>query len=403
MPVGLGPLPELLPIKGVRLGVACAAIKKPDHPDLTLMELAAGTRVAAVFTRNRFRAAPVQIALRHLTAAAPRWLLINTGNANAGTGARGLADAERCCGGVAELADMPIESVLPFSTGVIGEPLAVDRLVGALPQAMDALRPDGWAQAAGAILTTDTLPKASSREVTLSGGRIRLTGMAKGAGMIRPDMATMLAFLATDAGLEQELLDGALRKAVRYSFNRITVDGDTSTNDACVLAATGGSGVRVDSDDDRRLFQEALDSLCRELAQAVVRDGEGVTRFITIEVRGGGSERESEAVAYTIAHSPLVKTAAFAGDPNWGRILAAIGRSGIDDLDVGRVCIWLDDYLIAENGGRAADYLESEAARRMAREQVTIGVDLGRGEAAATVWTTDFSYEYVRINAEYRT
>ena len=403
MPVGLGPLPALAPIDGIRLGVARAGIKKPDHDDLAVLELAAGTRVAGVFTRNRFCAAPVQVARRHLAAASPRLLVINTGNANAGTGTRGLADAEACCRAAAELAGVDPAQVLPFSTGVIGEPLPVDRLLVGLPRALADLRPDGWVTAAAAILTTDTLPKAASRSVHLAGGAVRLTGMAKGAGMIRPDMATMLAFVTTDAALDGDVLEACLAEAVRYTFNRITIDGDTSTNDACVLAATGASGVDVAGEADRRRFIEALTDLCRELAQAIVRDGEGVTRFITVAVRGGRAESECEAVAYTIAHSPLVKTAAFAGDPNWGRILAAIGRSDIGDLDVSRVRIRLNDYLIAEQGARAEGYDEAEAARRMAAEEVTIGVDLGRGEAEATVWTTDFSYEYVRINAEYRT
>ncbi len=402
MSVGLGPLPALAPVPGVRLGVACAGIKKPDHPDLTLIELAPGTRIAAVFTRNRFCAAPVHVAREHLSRTLPRYLLVNTGNANAGTGARGLEDARRCCRAVAELTGVDVAAVLPFSTGVIGEPLPVDRMLAGLPACLEDLREDGWAAAAEAILTTDTLPKACSRTVTLDKGSVRITGMAKGSGMIRPDMATMLAFITTDAVVHDVDLDAFLRQAVQVSFNRITVDGDTSTNDACVLAATAASNVPLAGDGDRERFLEALTDLCRELAQAIVRDGEGVTRFITVAVDGGATEAESEAVAYTIAHSPLVKTAAFAGDPNWGRILAAIGRAGIDDLAVESVRIWLDDYLIAEHGGRATGYREEEAARRMAGEEVTIGVDLGRGTARTTVWTTDLSYEYVRINAEYR-
>lgn len=403
MPVGLGLLPELLPISGVRLGVAQAGIKKPGRDDLTLIALSPGTRVAAVFTRNRFCAAPVQVARRHLAATRPQLLLVNTGNANAGTGPEGITAAERCCAEAAILAEVDAASVLPFSTGVIGEPLPVERLLSGLPAAFHDLRADGWQRAAGAILTTDTVPKAASRRVCLAAGEVRLTGMAKGSGMIRPDMATMLAFIATDAAIEQSLIDDLLGVAVGQSFNRITVDGDTSTNDACVFAATGASGVTLQGDADIRQIGDALNALCRELAQAIVRDGEGVTHFITVHVTGGIGEAECEQVAYTIAHSPLVKTAVFAGDPNWGRILAAVGRAGIGDLDVSGVRIWLDDYLIAEHGGRAADYSEAEAARRMGADDVTIRVDLGRGEAETTVWTTDLSYEYVRINAEYRT
>ncbi len=403
MAVGLGPLPEMHPVAGVRLGTTSAGIKTPGRKDLVLFELCEGARVASVFTRNRFCAAPVIVAREHLAASAPRYLLVNTGNANAGTGQRGLEDARRCCGWVAELAGVSSQAVLPFSTGVIGEPLPVERVRQALPMALGALDEAGWQDAASGILTTDTLPKGVSRKVRLGDTEITLTGIAKGAGMIRPDMATMLAYVATDAALPQALLDDALREAVRYSFNRITVDGDTSTNDACVLVATGKRFV-ADSPDNiaYRAFVEALTEVCTALAQAVVRDGEGATRFITVQVEGGSSESECEAVAYTIAHSPLVKTAAFAGDPNWGRILAAIGRAGIDDLEVSGVRIWLDDYLIAGNGGRADGYQESEAAARMSRQEVTIRVELGRGKAVAVVWTTDFSYEYVRINAEYR-
>lgn len=404
MAIGLGPLPEMLPVNGFRLGTASAGVKTPGRQDLVVMELAAGCRVAAVFTRNRFCAAPVLLAREHLQEQAPRYLLVNTGNANAGTGERGLRDARACCEALAERAGVDAGQVLPFSTGVIGEPLPVDRIRAGLPAALAALSERGWAEAASGILTTDTVPKGASVRLQLDGGPVTITGIAKGAGMIRPDMATMLAFIATDAALPQSLLDQALRDAVRYSFNRITVDGDTSTNDACVLVATGAAGVNLSEEGSPgyRHFVAALADVCRTLAQAIIRDGEGVTRFITVAIEGGATESECEAVAYTIAHSPLVKTAAFAGDPNWGRILAAIGRAGLDDLDVNGVRIWLDDYLIAEQGGRAEYYQESEAAARMAREEITIRVDLARGGAEATVWTTDFSYDYVRINAEYR-
>ena len=404
MAVGLAAPENLLPVPGIRLSAVSAGIGKPGRHDLVLMELAEGTGTAAVFTRNRFCAAPVHVAKEHLSGGGIRYLLINTGNANAGTGARGHRDALACCEALARAADCPPSAVLPFSTGVIGEPLPVDRIVVAIPAALDRLDAGGWLQAANGILTTDTLAKAVSRTLPLSGQTVTITGMAKGAGMIRPDMATMLAFVATDVSLPPDLRDRALRDAVNSSFNRITVDGDTSTNDACVLAATGVSGVSLDQvDDDYRAFVDALRAVCVQLAQAIVRDGEGATRFITIRVEGGATEQEAANVAYTIAHSPLVKTAFFAGDPNWGRILAAIGRAGIDDLDVQRVRILLDDLLLAEHGGRADGYTETAAARLMAQEEVTVGVELGRGGATTTVWTCDFSYEYVRINAEYRT
>ena len=403
MAVGLNPHPTMLPVPGVRLGTAMAGVKKPGHSDLVVMELAPGSRVAAVFTRNRFCAAPVHVAREHLAAGTPRYLLINTGNANAGTGERGFRDARACCAAVADHTGVSPRAVLPFSTGVIGEPLPSERIRAAVPAAVEALAADGWAQAAPAILTTDTVPKGASRTVNLEAGPVTLTGMAKGAGMIRPDMATMLAFIATNAELHQEQLDRLLPEVVRTSFNRITVDGDTSTNDACVLAATGASGVALRSEADLERIRSTLRELCEELAQAIVRDGEGATRFITIAVEAARTESEAEAVAFTIAQSPLVKTAFFAGDPNWGRILAAIGRAGVDDMDVDQVAIWLDDLCIAAGGGRSEDYQETEAAARMGRDEVTVRVTLGRGEAQARVWTCDFSYEYVRINAEYRT
>lgn len=404
MAVGLVSPKGLLAVAGVRLGTVAAGIRKPDRPDLVILELAEGTGVSAVFTRNRFCAAPVQVAREHLASGAVRYLLVNTGNANAGTGARGLRDALACCDALADAAGCEARAVLPFSTGVIGEPLPVDRITAGVPSALQALRADGWLQAANGILTTDTVAKGLSRRVELSGGVVTITGIAKGAGMIRPDMATMLSFVATDAGLTPELRKQALDEAVSLSFNRITVDGDTSTNDACVLAASGASGVHLGkADGDYRTFVDALSEICVRLAQAVIRDAEGATRFITIRVDGGATVEECESVAYTIAHSPLVKTAFFAGDPNWGRILAAVGRAGIDDLDVQRVRIWLDDLCLAEDGGRAEGYAEDAAARLMARDEITIRVVLGRGESEATVWTSDFSYEYVRINAEYRT
>jgi len=387
------------PVRGVRLGTAEAGIKKPGRKDLVVMEFAPDTEFAAVFTRNRFRAAPVVLAERHLATEQPRRLaLVNTGNANAGTGAAGERDALACCTALAAEFDLGPEAVLPFSTGVIGEPLPVDRIRGGIEPALADLSEDGWLRAAEGILTTDTRPKAESVELDSGGQRFTITGIAKGAGMIRPNMATMLAFVATDAALPAETLDRLFRAAVDRSFNRITVDGDTSTNDGCLLAATGSAGASPEPE----AFAEALQALCIRLAQALVRDAEGATRFVTIRVQGGATQLESEAVAFTVAESPLVKTALFAGDPNWGRILAAVGRAGVADLDVADVRIWLGEQCIVRNGGRAEEYDEPRAADYMAGEDIEIAIDLARGSAEATVWTCDFSYDYVRINAEYR-
>ena len=394
----------LHPVAGIRLGTACAGIKKPDHPDLVVIELAEGTSTAAVFTRNAFCAAPVILAREHLSAAAPRYLLVNTGNANAGTGEAGLADARACCAALAEATGCAVQAVLPFSTGVIGEPLPVARITGALPAALKALTEDGWEAASRGILTTDTVPKRASRELEIDGQRLVITGMAKGSGMIRPDMATMLAYVATDAAIETADLQQALQVAVNQSFNRITVDGDTSTNDACLLMATGRSGLQLrPGTDGFARFREALNELCVELARAMVRDGEGATKLIDVVVEGGASQEECLDVAYTIAHSPLVKTAFFAGDPNWGRILAAVGRAPLAALDLARIKIFLDEVCIVEQGGRSPGYTEEAGQRVMDRSEITVRVELGRGEARATVWTCDFSYDYVRINAEYRT
>lgn len=395
---------EPLTVAGVRLGTARAGIKYPDRRDLVVVELAAETQAAAVFTRNAFCAAPVTVARTHLAAASPRYLVINTGNANAGTGRQGLADAEASCRSLAERTGCRSEEVLPFSTGVIGEPLPLFRLVTGLPEALATLRPDGWAEAAAGIMTTDTRPKWASRRLTLAGREVTITGIAKGAGMIRPDMATMLAFVATDAAVDPALLREILHEAVADSFNAITVDGDTSTNDACLLLATGRSGANVPATGgDRARFATAVSEVCVDLAQAIVRDGEGATKFITVRVEGGRDVAECRQVAYTIAHSPLVKTAFFASDPNWGRILAAVGRSGLDALDLERVTIHLDEVCIVRDGGRAPDYTEEQGQRVMARPEIAIRVELGRGGAAARIWTTDLSFDYVRINAEYRT
>lgn len=399
------PAPEqLLPVAGVRLGVAEAGIRKAARRDLTLIELASGSRCAGVFTRNRFCAAPVQLCKEHLAAGGSeiRMLVINTGNANAGTGEPGLANARLSCEQLASVADVSPQQVLPFSTGVIGEPLPVDKIVAALPAALADLRADNWLRAAQGIMTTDTRPKATSRQVQLDGRTVTITGISKGAGMIKPNMATMLGYVATDAGIAPALLQDMLTLAVERSFNRITVDGDTSTNDAVTLVATGTTGAVV-NEANRDRFQQALDQVCRELAQAIVRDGEGATKFITIAVEGGASSDECLAVGYTVAESPLVKTALYASDPNWGRILAAIGRAGVSGLDVDGVSVWLDEVLIAENGGRAATYTEQAGQAVMDREDITIRIHLGRGEASETLWTCDFSHEYVTINAEYRT
>lgn len=401
---------DLLPVAGVRLGVTEAAIRKQNRRDLTLIELAPGARVAGVFTQNRFCAAPVQVCKAHLRAAAGiRALVINTGVANAGTGEPGLAAARASCEAVAAVLGVASEQVLPFSTGVILEPLPVERLVAGLPAARDALRTDGWFDACQGIMTTDTVPKAASRQVTIGGKTVTLTGMSKGAGMIKPNMATMLGFLATDADVAQPLLDALVKEAADLSFNSITVDGDTSTNDSFILVATGQAGNPVLQDatsPDYAAFRAAVLDLSIWLAQAIVRDGEGATKFITLQIEGGASRDECRKVGYAIGHSPLVKTAFFASDPNLGRILAAIGYAGIDDLDVSRLRVWLasagEEVLVAEQGGRAASYREEAGARVMQEAEITVRVDLARGTAAATLWSCDFSYDYVKINADYR-
>lgn len=392
-------------IAGVRLASVAAGIRYRDRDDLLVLALPEGATTAATFTRNAFSAAPVTVAREHLARAAPRYLLINAGNANAGTGARGLDDARASCEALAGLAGCAAEQVLPFSTGVIGEYLPMERLVGQLPVALSRLREDGWAAAARAIMTTDTVPKVARRRFMVGGREAGLVGIAKGAGMIRPDMATMLAFLATDAAVDGEALRACLRAAVDRSFNCISIDGDTSTNDACVLSASGALGnapITVSDDSAFAALSAAVDGVCADLATAIVRDGEGATKLVSVEVGGAGSEAEARAVADTIAHSPLVKTALFAADPNWGRILAAIGRAGVADLDISRVSISLDDCLIVSGGGRDPGYQESVGRRVMEQDAFAIRVALGRGPARARVLTCDLSYDYVRINAEYR-
>lgn len=411
MPVNLvAPAPAALkPVLGVQLGIAQAGIRKAGRRDLTLIELDEGSRVAGVFTKNRFCAAPVQVCREHLRNTSVRALVINTGIANAGTGEQGMVAAQRTCQAVAEVLEIAPNQVLPFSTGVILEQLPVERIEAALPAARDDLRADGWHDAAHAIMTTDIVAKAASRTVEIGGRTITLTGMSKGAGMIKPNMATMLGYVATDASISQQLLNQLVVDAADQSFNSITIDGDTSTNDSFILVATGKAENPEILDADSpayQAFREAVIGISIELAQAIVRDGEGATKFITVAVEAGGSREECRKVGYAVGHSPLVKTAFFASDPNLGRILAAVGNAGIEDLDVTRISVWLasggESVLVAENGGRAAGYHEEDGARIMQRDEITVRIVLGRGDAEATVWTCDFSYDYVKINAEYR-
>ena len=408
MPVNLtAPNPQdLHAVRGVALGIAMAGVRKANRRDLTVVTLPEGTQVAGVFTQNRFCAAPVQLCRAHLgRGAAIRALVINTGNANAGTGDDGLARARSVCAALAARLGVTAEQVLPFSTGVIMETLPNDRIEAALPAAFADLDEAHWLDAASAIMTTDTLPKACSRQIAIGGTTVTVTGMAKGAGMIRPNMATMLGFVATDAVLAPGLLQPLLRQAAERSFNRISIDGDTSTNDSFVLAASGQAGhapiTRLDSAEGRALC-EAVIAVSEHLAQAIVRDGEGATKFITLCIEGGASEAECRQVAYAIAHSPLVKTAFFASDPNLGRILAAVGYAGIEDLDQTRIDLFLDDVHVAENGGRHPAYREEDGQRVMKQSEIAVRVDLHRGASRATVWTCDLSHDYVSINADYR-
>ena len=393
----------LTPVAGVELAAARAGLKESGRTDVALVRLAPGTRPAAVFTRNAFCAAPVRVARAHLAAQPARALLVNSGCANAGTGTAGEGDARETCRHAGAVLEVEPESVLPFSTGVIGPRLPVQRLLAGIDDCAARLHADGWSETATAILTTDTRPKGCSRPVTLRGGRVTVTGIAKGAGMIRPDMATMLAFLATDAVVDPATLETVLREAVDASFHSITVDGDTSTNDAVTLSATGASGVEAGSPADRDALAGAVRAVCIELAQAVVRDAEGATRLIEIEVDGGASREECRAVAFTVAHSPLVKTAMFGGDPNWGRILAAVGRAPIADLDVAGVAITLGEVALVRDGEPVPGYDEERAAAAVAGPGIRIAIALGRGRETATVWTSDLSCDYVRINADYRT
>lgn len=396
---------SLLPVKGVQLGVAEANVRKPNRKDVLVVTLAEGSHVAGVFTRNQFCAAPVLLCKTHLSSSLPiRALLVNTGCANAGTGEDGLHRANLTCEALAVALNIQSEQVLPFSTGVILEPLPADKVIAGLPAAIENLKEDNWLNAAEAIMTTDIVAKGTSRSIMLDGKPVTVTGVSKGSGMIHPNMATMLGYIATNAAVSQTALESIIHYAVNKSFNCITVDGDTSTNDSLIMIATNQAGnVEVSENSaDFTVLRDALTDVAIELAQAIVRDGEGATKFMTVKVEGGRDEAECRKVAYAIAHSPLVKTAFFASDPNLGRILAAIGYAGVEQLDVNALKLYLGDVLVAENGGRAAAYEEEQGSAVMKEPEILVRVDLARGNAACTVWTCDFSYDYVKINADYR-
>lgn len=407
MPVNLS-APQaqlLLPVKGIKLGATEAHVRKANRKDVLVIELAPGSRVAGVFTQNRFCAAPVVLCKDHLAQGSEiRALLVNTGNANAGTGEEGLQHAKQTCEALACLMACKPEQILPFSTGVIMEPLPVDRIVNALPDSLNDLQEDHWLRAAETIMTTDIVAKGTSRQVSIAGQTVTVTGISKGSGMIHPNMATMLGYIATDAAVAQPALEAIIQYAVSRSFNCITVDGDTSTNDALVLIASGQTQLPeiVFATAEFEQLRDTITEVAIELAQAIVRDGEGATKFMTVQVQGGRDEAECRKIAYAIAHSPLIKTAFFASDPNLGRILAAIGYAGVDDLDVNALKLYLGDFLVAEHGGRAAIYEEAQGAAVMKAPEITVRVELGRGLAEVTIWTCDFSYDYVKINADYR-
>lgn len=407
MPVNLqAPTAQsLCPVKGVKLGVAKAQIKKPNRKDVLVMTLSAGSTVAGVFTRNQFCAAPVLLCKEHLSANMPiRALLVNTGNANAGTGEDGLNRAKATCVALAKHLNIAANQVLPFSTGVILEPLPSEKVIAGLPEAIANLTEDNWLNAAEAIMTTDIVAKGTSRKMTIQGKTVTITGISKGSGMIHPNMATMLGYIATDATIAQVTLNALVKEVANQSFNCITVDGDTSTNDSLILIATGQAGVADLATDsaDYLSLKTAITEVAIALAQAIVRDGEGATKFMTVKVEGGLDVEECRKVAYAIAHSPLIKTAFFASDPNLGRILAAIGYAGVEDLDVHRLKLYLGDVLVAEHGGRASSYREEQGVAIMKEAEILVRVDLARGNSQCTVWTCDFSYDYVKINADYR-
>jgi glutamate N-acetyltransferase / amino-acid N-acetyltransferase len=405
MAVGEYPFPKMHPVKGVKLTSVSAGIKRVGRKDVVLFSLAEGSNVAGVFTQNAFCAAPVTVCKEHLSKAAIRFLVINSGNANACTGTQGIADAKATCAEIAKLAGVSADQVLPFSTGVIGEPLPLQKIIPVLPEAINSAHENGWEEAGTGIMTTDTRPKGFSQQIVYQGKTITVNGISKGAGMIKPNMATMLGYIATDAKISRDLLQQLSREAANKSFNRITIDGDTSTNDSCILIATGQVDLPEVTQASGELYEKLRELIIAAhvyLAKAIVSDGEGATKFVTVAVKGGGNANEALAVGYAVAHSPLIKTALFASDPNWGRIVAAIGYAGIQNLDVTKVRVHLDDVLIVENGGRAKTYTEEQGQVVMKKADIAINIDLGRGAAAETIWTTDLSYEYVKINADYR-
>ncbi len=404
MAVNFQVLEQFHAVPGVRLGITQAHVRYANRDDMVIIELAPGSTVAGVFTTNAFCAAPVQIAKAHLRTATPRYLLINTGNANAGTGKGGVTNAIATCAMLAKATGVKESEILPFSTGVIGEPLNMAAFERGIPAALAALSADNWARAAKGIMTTDTLPKGYSKQFELAGKKVTLNGISKGAGMIMPNMATMLGYIATDAAVKQDILQRWSKTLADCSFNRVTVDGDTSTNDSCILMATGQSGVQIqdeNSSEAKELYAQ-LKAAYQYLAQALVRDGEGATKFVTIEVGGAASIKEALDVGYTVAHSPLVKTAMFASDANWGRILAAVGRSGVQNFDLEKVQIYIDSVQIVEDGGRCASYTEALGAAVFAKTEFTVRIELGRGAVREQLWTCDFSHDYVTINANYR-
>lgn len=405
MAVGDYPFPQMHPVQGVKLTAVSAGIKKVGRRDLVLFELAEGSSVAGVFTKNAFCAAPVTVCKEHLSKAPIRYLIINSGNANACTGEQGLLDAKATCAAIAHLTGVSPEQVLPFSTGVIGEPLPVQKITAVIPEALAKAHLNGWEDAGAGIMTTDTRPKGFSQQFEYQGKTITVNGISKGAGMIKPNMATMLGYIATDAKIAQPLLQALAREAVDKSFNRITIDGDTSTNDSCILIATGQVDLPEVTEASGELYEKLREVILAahiHLAKSIVSDGEGATKFVTVTVTGGANRDECLDVAYAVAHSPLIKTALFASDPNWGRIVAAIGYAGVPNLDATKVRVHLNDTLIVEHGGRASGYTEEQGQAVMSQAEIAINIDLGRGDAAETVWTTDLSYEYVRINADYR-
>ncbi|HID83474.1 MAG TPA: bifunctional glutamate N-acetyltransferase/amino-acid acetyltransferase ArgJ [Chromatiales bacterium] len=402
MAVGLSAPGALLPVPGIKLATAAAGIRYQDRDDLVLIALTESTSTAAVFTQNAFCAAPVITAKKHLHETSPRFLLINSGNANAGTGRAGLEIAQLSCRAVAKEASVTPAAVLPFSTGVIGEQLLIEKINRNIPALFSSLNKSNWLSAAQAIMTTDTVAKGISRQVEIDGKKVTITGIAKGSGMICPDMATMLAFVATDAAVEKKLLQTCLQEIVGKSFNSITVDGDTSTNDACVLMASGMSEIQIKDDAALEIFKQVLAEVFIFLAQAIIRDAEGATKFITIQVESALNKNEAREVAYTVAHSPLVKTALFASDPNWGRVLAAVGRAPVDQLDIAKVDFNLGDICVIRGGEPAPDYTEEKGQEILQEDEVLLRISLGRGPESATIWTSDLSHEYVSINADYR-